>query len=539
MKKLRLPLLLGIICSFLLSSCAAFFYPKYQKVTFTTNDPGVTVYMDNRELGKGTLFAEKVRKMGPRQLILKAPGFKDTYRAMVQDHRAPGYAACVVLDIALSLGIGVFFDFYVPKGISYPKHLNLNMQDKLVYRKPEEKFIDISNMRLDIRSNRRDIIFYYLPYKASVDNDIREAEKKRELADLNKEMLMKRGKYRRTSPRDPGDHEVKYDDTKFSYNIFKTLKNTGFIDTVNRVFADNNNTLVLEGSIRKVNLFYLMAKLPAAGCYRSRMFIRWYIKNNYNEIIDSVDTKEISGDFVDTGDEFMDKMFGDAVDISYLKLHTDGFLSPYIKQETDFKNPEFPIAISAVESAVTDKSDAVIASVIIKNSEGHGSGFAVSQDGYILTNYHVIAGKYNNRQGKIKVVSSDGTESEAQIVRYNKYRDLALLKIDKKFDKAFRFSSKKTFENLQDVYTIGAPKSIELGQSFAMGVISNERKINHNDLLQLGMSVNGGNSGGPVFDAKGNLHGVIVSKLAGQNTEGVSFAIPGYLIGEYLNIHYK
>jgi S1-C subfamily serine protease len=137
------------------------------------------------------------------------------------------------------------------------------------------------------------------------------------------------------------------------------------------------------------------------------------------------------------------------------------------------------------------------------------------------------------------VLTSGGEELEAQVVRYNKFRDLALLKVNKKFDKAFRFSNVKLFENLQDVYTIGAPKSIELGQSFAMGVISNERKINNNDLLQLGMSVNGGNSGGPVFDAKGNLHGVIVSKLAGQNTEGVSFAIPGYRIEEYLNIHYK
>ncbi len=70
-------------------------------------------------------------------------------------------------------------------------------------------------------------------------------------------------------------------------------------------------------------------------------------------------------------------------------------------------------------------------------------------------------------------------------------------------------------------------------------MISNERKNNNNNLLQLGMSVNAGNSGGPLFDNTGTLHGVIVSKLIGQNTEGVSFAIPGYMISDYLQISYN
>jgi len=50
------------------------------------------------------------------------------------------------------------------------------------------------------------------------------------------------------------------------------------------------------------------------------------------------------------------------------------------------------------------------------------------------------------------------------------------------------------------------------------------------------MSVNGGNSGGPLYDATGKLHGVIVSKLVGKNTEGVSFAIPAHMIEQYLKL---
>ena len=88
------------------------------------------------------------------------------------------------------------------------------------------------------------------------------------------------------------------------------------------------------------------------------------------------------------------------------------------------------------------------------------------------------------------------------------------------------------------MYTIGAPKSIELGQTVTTGIISNERNANNNELLQLSMPVNGGNSGGPLFNKTGVLDGVIVAKLVGESTEGISFAIPAYKIGAYLKISY-
>ena len=91
---------------------------------------------------------------------------------------------------------------------------------------------------------------------------------------------------------------------------------------------------------------------------------------------------------------------------------------------------------------------------------------------------------------------------------------------------------------MEDVYTIGAPKSVSLGQSISSGLISNERKVNNNNLIQLSMSINFGNSGGPIFDRKGNLHGVVVSKLVGNSTEGVAFAVPSYLLTKYLNLKY-
>ena len=210
-----------------------------------------------------------------------------------------------------------------------------------------------------------------------------------------------------------------------------------------------------------------------------------------------------------------------------------------LQSETIKPFTESVLNLGGGQAYIAEKSDASLASVSIKRKDkGHGSGFAVSKDGYILTNYHVIASSDPSKQEELTVVTSSGKELPAKVVRFNKSRDLALLKVESNFDKVFKISSDKTFKNLQDVYTIGTPKSIELGQSVTTGIISSERNANNNELLQLNMSVNSGNSGGPVFDANGNLHGVVVSKISGQNTEGIAFAIPAYKIAEYLNIAY-
>ncbi len=534
---------LTIVVTASLSSCVTVFFPKNQKVIFNTGNKDATVYIDKEKAGKGTLVTEKVQKNGAHQIVIKAPGYKDTYAAMIQTHRAWGYWICILFDIPLFYGLAL--DPIIPKGLSYNSQYTVKSEDKLVNRATGDKYIDISNVGVDIKNPDKDAVRYIIFHKkGDLMKEIADAEKKGDDKAAKEELKkMKKKKKKGNSSDDADDNTVTAADTKYSDNIYKTLRSTGFVDTVNQVFSDNNNTLVLEGSIKKVCEYVIFGK-RYSHYYKSKLSIRWYIKNTYNEILDSVDTKEFSGDFVWTDkskDNFYSKMYGDAVDISYLKLQRDGKLTKYAKQETNFKISDPILSLPNINSAavVDDKSDAATASVIVKTKEGHGSGFTISQNGYIITNYHVIAGK---RVGKlsssIKVVTSEGEELDATVVRYNKFRDLALLKVNKNFDKAFKVSSVKAFKNMLDVYTIGAPKSIELGQSVSSGVISNERKSNNNNFLQLGMSVNGGNSGGPVFDAQGNLHGVIDWKLR-SGGEGISFAIPAYMIQDYLNINYS
>jgi len=530
--------------SIFLSGCASIFIPKRQKVNFIVKNKDSKIYLDKNEIGNGPSVKEKVEKNGSHQIVVKTPGYKDSYTAMVQCRRPAAYWCLLPLNI-LNLGYGLMIDGIAPKNVSYSKEVNLEIGEKLVNRNTNEKFIDISNINLNINNKNKDINVFTVRYNADVNelkNSFEEAEKNKEKNDIKKDLKKaKKSKGKQTLEE---NQEIKYDDTKFSYDVYRTLKKTGFVDTVNKIFVDNNNTLVLEGSISKVNFFWIVGKKATGAYYKTKVYLKWYVKNTFGQVLDSVDTQEYSGDFtldfLRNGDSFMyEKIIGDAVDISYLKLHKNSLLSKYLKQDNNFTISDPLLYLKAPKLTVNDKSDAALASVIVKTKNGHGSGFAITEDGYVITNYHVIAGRFEKKASTVTVIKSNGEEVSGTIIRYNKFRDLALIKINSNFEKVFKVSSVKSFKNLQDVYTIGAPKSIELGQTISSGVISNERKNNNNYLLQLGMSVNSGNSGGPIFDNTGALHGVVVSKLFGQNTEGISFAIPGHLIEDYLKIKYS
>lgn len=542
----------------ILSSCASIFIPAKQKVTFNTGNKDSEVYLDKDMIGEGKTFIATIdkREGQARQLTIKRQGYKDQYSVIVKTRRPTAFLPLLILDIPTYYGL--IFDPMNPKCTAFDKIINLENEDnKLVTRGATDKYLHISNIKLNINKSKKDLPFYYVAY------DSKQLKKAMETAEIKKsnqdardeEKQMKKSKNKKSKTLAEDDDNIKYDDTKFSYNVFQTLKKTGFVDTVNKIFQDDNNTLILEASINKISTFRIATGFVnslGGEFYKAKLYLTWYIKNTYKEILDSVVTTEMSGDFNKiysyennkTTYDGYEKMVGDAVDNSYLKLQHGASLKKYLKMESDFKSKDPLLTLKTPTGKITDKSDAAQACVTIKLKDGkkdvgHGSGFAISPDGYIITNYHVVAGKTPGKYNDLTVINSEGTEMPAKVVRVNSYRDLALIKVDEKFQKQFALNNTKSFKKMQDVYTIGTPKSIELGQSVSVGIISNERKTETTNLLQLGMSVNSGNSGGPLFDVSGNLQGVIVAKLVGENTEGVSFAIPGYLIGEYLNINYK
>lgn len=161
--------------------------------------------------------------------------------------------------------------------------------------------------------------------------------------------------------------------------------------------------------------------------------------------------------------------------------------------------------------------------------EGAGSGVIIRKDGYIVTNYHVIA----NAQD-IRVRLTNGKTYEASLTGADKNLDVAVIKIEAQGLTAASYGDSDKLKVGDTAIAIGNPLG-ELGGTVTSGIISAlNRDItigsNSFSLIQTSAAVNRGNSGGGLFDAKGDLVGIIVAKSASRafmpSVEGIGFAIP-------------
>ena len=167
---------------------------------------------------------------------------------------------------------------------------------------------------------------------------------------------------------------------------------------------------------------------------------------------------------------------------------------------------------------------------------GSGSGVVISEDGYILTNNHVISSAdsssfYQVSDAKsIKVkIYGDETEYEAEIIGTDSQTDLAVLKIDKTELTPAELGDSSSIQIGEFVLAIGNP--YELDYSVTAGIISalnREMTVENTtyNVIQADCAINSGNSGGALVNSKGQVIGITTLKLAGEGIEGVSFAIP-------------
>ena len=187
-----------------------------------------------------------------------------------------------------------------------------------------------------------------------------------------------------------------------------------------------------------------------------------------------------------------------------------------------------------------------------------GTGFLISEDGYVLTNYHVIeyAHKYNYA---VKVMMHDGTAYEATIVGVEQDNDLAVLKIGAAGLSCATLGDSDAIAVGDAAYAVGNPLG-ELEFTMTSGTISALDRMITTDsaspainMFQVDAAVNSGNSGGPVYNADGEVIGVVTAKYKESGVEGIGFAIPindagaiardliknGYVTGKaYLGIYY-
>ncbi len=161
----------------------------------------------------------------------------------------------------------------------------------------------------------------------------------------------------------------------------------------------------------------------------------------------------------------------------------------------------------------------------ITTSKGAGSGVIISADGYIVTNSHVI-----NGANKITITLKNGDSFSANVVGQDSKEDVALLKIDTSGLTPVVFGDSSSLQVGQTAVAIGNPLG-QLGGTVTDGIISAlDRDITIEGetmkLLQTNAAINPGNSGGGLFDSQGHLIGLVVSKTAGSDIEGLGFAIP-------------
>lgn len=165
---------------------------------------------------------------------------------------------------------------------------------------------------------------------------------------------------------------------------------------------------------------------------------------------------------------------------------------------------------------------------------GQGSGIILSEDGYVVTNYHVVAAKDDSTPvAKIEVILSDGTTYPAQKIGHDAKTDLAVLKIPAKGLPAAEFGDSDQLSVGDRVIVIGNPSGIAYAGSLTQGVVSAlNRKVYMSELatqmeyIQTDAAINPGNSGGAFVNEYGQVVGISSAKLIQTGYEGMGFAIP-------------
>ena len=184
---------------------------------------------------------------------------------------------------------------------------------------------------------------------------------------------------------------------------------------------------------------------------------------------------------------------------------------------------------------IYDKCLPSVVSVSVSSKEGGsgiGSGFIISEDGYIVTANHVISSA-----DTVNVILSNGKGYVAEVIEGNEFTDIALIKIEASDLTPIEIGSSSDLLVGDNVVAIGTPASIDFAGSLAAGHVSYQNrsfKITNSDgevekkmtLIQTNALVNPGNSGCPLINERGEAVGIITMKLNSNYYEGMCFAIP-------------
>lgn len=333
---------------------------------------------------------------------------------------------------------------------------------------------------------------------------------------------------------------------QFNQIAIEELKNAGYqaIDTVT-VFESGNEgkaKLLLGGTIEDMTFDTYahvteLGHLLAGNSSKASILIKWEIMDrNLKRVIyektttgagavRGINVAAIYGAFRDS----IRKLFADREFSSLLRMTRE--ITP-----GKVATPSEPILIEKISFPQNLKAldliqKSIQAVVTIRTERGHGSGFIISENGYIITNYHPVLEKQH-----IEILLPNKIVLEGEVVRVNHDLDLALLKLKGTGFPALPLGNSDSIQPGEEVFAIGTPLLVELGQSVSKGIISGIRKVEEKDYIQADVKVNPGNSGGPLMNSKGEVVGVITMKLVGEGIEGLTFSIPINTVSKTFNI---
>ena len=171
--------------------------------------------------------------------------------------------------------------------------------------------------------------------------------------------------------------------------------------------------------------------------------------------------------------------------------------------------------------------------VTVEVKDGHGSGFLITKDGYIMTNAHVVG-----TDATVKVRFEQGFTLDGQVVKVNRDFDVALVKVAGNDLPALSLGDDDALQLGEELFAIGTPLDEQLGQSVTRGIMSGRRDIEGRKYLQTDVSINAGNSGGPLIDSEGKVVGIATLKVEATGIEGIGFGVPISTALEMLNIDF-
>lgn len=185
-------------------------------------------------------------------------------------------------------------------------------------------------------------------------------------------------------------------------------------------------------------------------------------------------------------------------------------------------------------SEINDKVSPSVVAISVRRTDGSGVGTGIikSNDGYIITNYHVVESHVS-----IEVVMRDGTTHTAKYIGGNELSDIAVIKVDAGELPAAEFGDSDALVVGEPTVAIGTPGGLEYAGTVTTGVVSAVRrdvKFHDTDgllqktmtLIQTSTQINPGNSGGPLINGDGQVIGINTYKILGTEYEGIGFAIP-------------